>query len=523
MKLEDAFNSLMSIASFKDISNDLALEHIAQLTDISFDLQKVEGAKHAIKLSDELQKRELSSFQLASLHYYLANAWAHVRELSRRGDDLAWDWEQDELDKEIVYLRKALQSDSFEDLTAETASSILTNLGNVFDHVGRFVEAIEYWDRALTKSPSFAMARGNRGFCLALYAGALYDQGHKIIFFKSAHNDLKNALAAPLDDGARAQFDKFKTKIESMLPEDFLRQEDPLCIFSIGSTEQEIGYRQWCLDNRLFLNPLNDIGPFSIGAQDVLSTPSMVVATGAGPNYQGFFNQMKQEFVSARYLYYEGIRAKQPHFSDRDVLLINTLDYPAYSLSIEKVKAAYRIAYSLFDKIAYFLNHYLQLFIPDKKVTFRTFWYEAQSKNKGLKSKFRRYQNWPLRGLYWLSKDLYEDKPGFKDTIEPDAQELSEIRNHLEHKYFKLHDYLWPDLRLKAEKGQMPFTDTLAFSISRREFEAKTLRLLQMMRAALIYLSLGIHCEEQQRAKGRGTSNKIGKIFLRTLRDDWKA
>jgi LA2681-like HEPN len=41
--------------------------------------------------------------------------------------------------------------------------------------------------------------------------------------------------------------------------------------------------------------------------------------------------------------------------------LYNTLDYPTYSVAIEKVKAAYRLAYSLFDKIAFFLNAYLDL------------------------------------------------------------------------------------------------------------------------------------------------------------------
>ncbi len=194
---------------------------------------------------------------------------------------------------------------------------------------------------------------------------------------------------------------------------------------------------------------------------------------------------------------------EQPHFSDRDVLLYNTLDYPSYSLAVEKVKASFRMVYSLFDKIAYFLNEYLDLSIPKKRVSFKTLWYEAHNKKKGVRPDFQKRQNWPLRGLFWLSKDLFEDNLGFKESIEPDAQELHDIRNHLEHKYLKLHEGLWHGPPSDNDKASFALADTLAFSMDRREFEAKTLRLIKMARAALIYLSLAIHCEEQRRTKER--------------------
>ena len=78
---------------------------------------------------------------------------------------------------------------------------------------------------------------------------------------------------------------------------------------------------------------MNDLGPFPIAAHDVLCLPSIVVGIGEGPYYVGFYNQMKQEFTSARYLYYEAITTEKIHFSDKGVLLMNTLDYPSYSLS----------------------------------------------------------------------------------------------------------------------------------------------------------------------------------------------
>ena len=54
--------------------------------------------------------------------------------------------------------------------------------------------------------------------------------------------------------------------------------------------------------------------------------------------------------------------------------LTNTFDYPAYGLAVEQVRTAYRVAYSLFDKIAFFLNDYFSLNIPLSQVSFGRVW-----------------------------------------------------------------------------------------------------------------------------------------------------
>ena len=504
------------------LTEEEALDYIGRLIDVSLDLRKREGIERAIKLSRELQERQLTAGQLATSHYFLANAWTNHRTLLRADSDRSWEWEQEEIEKEIIHLRKALHEDGIKELPDERVCQILTNLGNVMNHVGRFVEAIEYWDKALAKLPSFPMAHGNRGLSLTSYAHALYDRGHAAILLRYAYIDLSKALFFPIHDDARKGFEKCLRKIESILLSEFLDKETDMDTFSLGASNQEIRYRQWCLRNRLFLNPLNDLGPYSISARDILSTPDIVVEIAEGPYYPGYFNQMKQEYVSARYIYYEGINADQPHFSDKDVLLYNTLDYPSYSLAVEKMKIAFRITYSLFDKIAYFLDHYFHLSIPEKRVSFRTFWYKSQEKKNGLRKDFQQRQNWPFRGLFWLSKDLYEDKPGFRESIEPEAKELNEIRNHLEHKYLKVHEDLWSGPPSKDDKISRALADTLAFSLYRHNFQEKTLRLMKIARAALLYLSLAIHSEEQRRAKGKSPESMIIGIPLDIWEDHWK-
>ncbi len=366
---EDKYKSLMLVKSLEGLTSEDALLHIGNLTDVSFDLRKTEGLLHSIQLSEELQNRELNDEQLALSHYFMANANADIRRISRGETDKSWEWEQDEIEKEIFHLRTALQT-GHESLPDERICQILTNLGNLMNEIGRFVEAVQYWDKALERLPSFPMACGNKGFGLAHYACSLYDEGHAIVFMKNAHADLVKALSFTLPGSAKKSFAEHKKWIETIIPEEELENEFDMNSFSLGDTDEEIQYRKWCLKNCLFLNPLNDLGLYPIGGRDILTTPDIVMDIGEGPYYPGYFNQMKQEYVSARYFYYEGMKADEPHFSDKEVLLFNTLDYPSYSIAAERMKTAFRMAYSLFDKIAFFLNHYLHLSIPEKKVSF---------------------------------------------------------------------------------------------------------------------------------------------------------
>jgi tetratricopeptide (TPR) repeat protein len=528
MDAQQAFQELFAVENIDGLEQEAALEHLAHLIDLSLDLGRLDGTKKAIQLSERLLGRSLSSSQSSLLHYFLSNAWSNVRLLSRTAPDPEWDWEQPEFEKEIIHLRRAIREEGFRQLPAVRQTEVFTNLGNLLSEVGRFIEAQECWNAALILRPEFSMALGNRGRGRLSYAKALWDTGHQTVFLRHAVADFDAALSAPEDDpfgphtDAKEAFLKHRNWIKQRLPEAELRKGTRMKEFPLGETELEVAYRKWCLANCLFLNPLNDLGNYSVAAHDVLNTPSMVVAIDEGPHYQGFYNQMKQEFVSARWLYHDGVSARMPHFSDKDVTLFNTLDYPCYSLAIEKVKIAFRVAYSLLDKIAYFLNDYLGIGIPEKSVYFKSFWYSAQKRQKGLRPEFVKRQNWPLRGLFWLSKDLFEDKPGFRECLEPDAQELDAIRNHAEHKYLKLHDSMWRGPESANDPFLRHWTDELAASFYRTDFEAKALRLLKMARAAMIYLSLVIYSEEANREREKPTEGLSLPMFLDTWDDQWK-
>jgi tetratricopeptide (TPR) repeat protein len=524
MTKQGLFDKLTTLTSLEEFSDADALQAIGSLIDVAGDLAREEGTARALKLCDALEQRPLTKAHAALLEYFRANAWATRRQQRHRASAAeSWAWEQRELQKEVFHLRRALNHPGFPRLSLMRRTQVLTNLGNLLSTVGRFVEAAEYWDRGLALRPGFGMALGNRGCGLGHYARALYDPGHQHLFLGIAYEYLGRAVAvrgkydAPHSE-ARAFFQQVRELIQEQIDVKRTRKALNLDGYNLGRSKDERRYRRWCLEHRLFLNPLNDLGAHTVAARDILVLPSYVTPIGESPTLIGFFNQIKQEFVSARWLFFAGSNNDRVHFSDRGAALYNTLDCPAYSLAVEQVRAAFRISYSLFDKVAAFLNDYLRLGIRERDVYFRGVWYEV-GKGRSLWPQFAQAENWPFRGLYWLAKDFAEQE--FRDIMEPDAQALSIIRNRLEHGYVKVHEWMVPRLATSSLYDSH-WIDRLAYSVTRSQLEDKTLRLLKLARAALIYLSLGMHREERRRRGSHKHDERLASMSLDLWPDSWK-
>jgi len=495
-----------------------ALTAIGLMIDSAADAGDLAIVDRALACADALEARGLEGPDQAVLDYFRANAWA-VRYHPRTKDkDAVWAWDQPELQAEIFHLRRARNSPGFGKLNPQRRCQILTNLANCLDTLGRFVESRSAWTEALAIIPEFWMARGNRAAGLLHYARALYDPRLATLFALRAHEDFVRALAdiekvPEFDDPAHGvRFKRLADWIAGKMDVEAAAEGLDL---EAGDLGPDAAYRRWALREVLFLDPLNDLEPCVAAAQDSMTLPDFTTGLEEGPVVVGFFNQLKQEYVSARWLLFEALqRDDTVHPSDREVTMFNTLDYPSLGLATEKLKLSYRMAYSIFDKIAYFLNHYLALGIPETKVSFRSVWRDKAA----VRAPFEGAQNLTFRGLYWLSKDLYE--PGEHGVAAPDAEDLHVLRNHLEHKYVKV-----------VEMGPFPrdpdaprdgWHDDLAYVIGRRDLEAKSLRILKLARGALIYLALGMHAEERRRADARPKDNLVMPMPLDRWEDDWK-
>ena len=459
---------------------------------------------HASDLRDETLLRQLGRHCVSRLNsavgedrvrlfYFLSNTYGEIISIKRGDSDYAWSWEQADSIQNILSLRKAIREPSFESIGSIVACQIQTNLANRLSTLGRPVSANHVWLQVLDREPYFAKALASRAQCIKHYARHLYDIGYVPLLLKKARDifDLalsKNAFwesddrekyARDLAEERKCIADKL---IQCQFDENLDTDQWPL-----GVNNEERSYRLWCLRNRLFLNPLNEVYAESVAATDVLHLPGHTYGIGDVPRFPSYFNLMKQEYVSARYRLYRATQEVDSEFLMRDVLMLDNTDSQELGHYTEDLRSAFRSAYSIFDKIGLFLNDYFQIGLQPREVNFRKVWVEKRRDGCfEVREIFKGRENWPLRGLFYLSKDFFDSE--FREIAEPDATNLSVIRNQLEHRFLSF--------QLIAT-GQS--TDIHQF-ISTDEFENRTLNLLKLAREALIYLSLAMHREEEFRA-----------------------
>jgi tetratricopeptide (TPR) repeat protein len=155
----------------ESMSDARAIVHVGQIVDLGADLHSSDITEKAIQLLDALGTRSLCEVHQVLRLYFLSNAYA--TRVALAGEGSVWVWEQADRQKQIIELRRAVRHPGFEGVGPQRQCQILTNLANQLNTVGRFVEAIELWDRALALNPNFAMALGNRGAAFLHYARAL--------------------------------------------------------------------------------------------------------------------------------------------------------------------------------------------------------------------------------------------------------------------------------------------------------------------------------------------------------------
>jgi len=493
------YEQLLHIENISNLTENEQIDVVGKLFDFSLDNQNIEGIQKSFRLIEQINIDELSDVGKTNLYYDISNGWSYLRKLKYFNKSEAWSFQMEELTKEIYFLRKAISSEGFSKVQKERQCQILTNLGNSFSFIGRFVEAQAYWNVAIEIIPLFSMAIGNKGYGLFNYGQILFDNNHKAIFYNHSYHYLKYALELKqfLEGDAENGFRQLFNYIERTYQDDLYKEKFDLNDFNLVDNAELWEYRKWCLSSKLYINPINDLGNNSNASHDCLNLSSIIIKIKSPPTFFSLYNQIKQEYATARYLLFNSTCKNGPHISDEDVVILDTMETAIYSYNLEQAKLSFRISYSILDKIAYLLNDYLNIGMPLHKVSFRNIW---QTNNK-LNSSFENSDNWSLRGLYWLSKDLYETD--FEEVMEPEAQEISKIRNHLEHKCLKI-------VESKQLYETMFDTDNdISYVIERKEFEQKTLKLLKLSRAAIIYLSLAIDHEEKKKPKNEEKTRPI--------------
>lgn len=371
------------------------------------------------------------------------------------------EWYSDDLSKAVIAFRKSLNiarklKHPDKDILY-FKSCIETNLANSLSAQGRAFCCIPLWDKAISRNNPIAM------ICKAqneLYlTNILYDPGHQEYHYFVAYKLIvqglkyKNYLYKDQQNAFHDDGDlmKFKHWFENNFTESSFYEFEQQS-YEFDSRKQE-HYLAWCGKNKLFINDLNDVLCSEVTYQDIITLPSFRYKLNKSLSmhetlmYHGNFDELKNDFCYARYLYYTAVNIPPDttHFFNDTYPHIEDMSHSLTNLKANHYKSAFRTLYSLFDKVSYFLHRFLELndIKDDKKISFDAIFRDVSKMRTWVPHpRLKDSKNQFIHALFYILKDIRDVKDATPTTrwLDPDAKSFSDIRNSIEHRSLKIID-----------------------------------------------------------------------------------
>lgn len=408
----------------------------------------------------------------------------------------------------IYYLREAMHLMELGQVDDILLASIYTNYANELFDCYRIIEALRLYRKAIALNPNFGMALGNYGRALSFYANLVNDENQYDALHCYAYQALKKALEIKdpnVHEDARKAFNRRIKEYQRFQSEEYLLAAITYSDYTYKNASER-AYRQWCLEQHLFLNPMNDLmdletafayDPLTITHYTETEKDKKTEESLEPPRWYAMLNQIKEEYIYARFLFYKSTKKMhKTHYADKEVRLASYDDIQ-YSIRLEQLKSSFRILYSIFDQIAFVVNAFWELDFPERYAAANNV-FNTQAKPSKDKDAYNKIfekakRNRALMALYWSHLDFVKR---FKKSEFPSEKELKVLRNALEHKFVKIHvdgkngDFL---KKLEIEKDDF-------YHISEEQLKRYTLRLLQLAREWIIELVYAINIEQEQLA-----------------------
>lgn len=255
---------------------DKRVKKICKEFDEAFNEKNLDRIESNFEPALELLNTQLDIISKCNLYYSIGTAHGDYIQIGI--NKLSIEEVEYNLEQSFFHLRKAVDMIEENDIPREISIKVYTNLGNLFDEVNRRNEGIECYKKALEIYPNFAMANGNLGMAIFLYSRIIYDNSHQVILDHEAYKYLKKSFQDKrnLLDYAEKDFKNYYTQIEQVYAKEFLDNSLTFDDFPILD-EEDRKYRQWCAQNSLFLNPLNDILDNNVVCKDIMHLPNMIM------------------------------------------------------------------------------------------------------------------------------------------------------------------------------------------------------------------------------------------------------
>lgn len=420
-------------------------------------------------------------------------------------------------------------------------SFALTNLGNFLSSQGRCFCAQSYWDKAIELD-------GNQVAIVAkaqnmLFRGAqIFDKSHAQIHYYYANKLIEIALEniSKLQEEQKisllsnGNLNRFHCWFESNFEEEnfnFLKEYKQKT-----KSKVEDRYLRWVADKKLFINDLNDLCKYEIVYQDILGLPSIkyklnnLLSLKESLVFHSNYDELRNDFTYARFLIFQASETNDEsiHFYNQTYSHTEDTLHAIDNLKTSHMKSAFKILYSIFDKSAYLLAKYLNLDINDREISFSKIFGKYKNKKFEPTVELNNSSNFFLHALFYILKEI-EDGKRHKD----EKHRLAKIRNHLEHRSFRIVDDFGYELnttydqvtpynfnkaierkeylenknlvnsseykKLIDDINEKELKRNYIFEMPLAEFENSLMDLAKLVRNSIMYLSLAIHFEETQK------------------------
>ncbi len=439
--------------------------------------------QEGVRIWDEMEPHDsvTISYNVASAHLHL---WQLAVEQAGLGD--AWLNKRSHLHEARRLFNLVAQH---KEADTELRLQALTDCGNSFDHMGRYLDALDLYERGLKLDSSFGMAAGNRGITLLNVASLM--GGHEPHVLLEAASDLDIAINDQdrvLRCGGQPALETFKHHRSRLMA----TEESP-----DGATgpSPQLGdpHFDWCLGNQLFLH----ISPDCIKAEsetlDAVTFKSISLSLAEGEvldranEIVDAFNTIKQDYIVARYLVWLAATEDSPiqgqaRTITRRTSFWDSLNYAYWGVRPGIGIQALKVTLDTLDTIAAFVHLYFRSGRRVRDIEFQTLPYTNKSKEKlapplaeALKLQA---QNSGLAALFDLSAELEEKSPSALRT-------LVQRRHAATHRFFSVHIEGTPDSSDWIER--LSWADLLE----------ESLESLQITRRAILYLAQMIHIHER--------------------------
>lgn len=498
-KFDEALNTLNDFEKNHSNEKNFNFSKASFLIEIGYGMKDVQKINEGINLCEKLiNDSEFENYK-TDLYYNVANGYYDLYNLCEKNSGFLGIVNSENLQGAKINYKKALDNYNYHELLTQ----LYTNFGNCLDTLGRRIEAIDMYNKALEIDKNFSMAIGNKAIALFHFASI---SGYNIekIYIK-IYQDLKSIInkkdiTSIGEQGSINIFTNYLKQIEAFFNNNIDKLNKTIQCEEFNEkklSKFEKFYNDLCFKEDLFLN----FRIYDIINKESFQDPIFInICREIGKPDEStkflieYINQIKEDYIVARLLFVLS-QYKNKDFNNisNKTTFVYSLDYSNFNLYNGLLKSAFTKCYDILDKIANFINIYYKLGYEDYKVNFNNIW------DENLIKIITNSYNHSLYALYDIKKD-FDLK--FYDNIK-------KIRNSLTHR--KLVIFELNKNEFKQNKEIITKKDNNEY-IDLQTIAEETIHILKLLKSAIIYLISFVNDEVNKNLNNK----KITKFYLDT-------